>query len=117
MSTQKVTIEDVGNAAVRLYLRHGKDHDLTQIAGELGCSVATVRKRVQESKGFVPRCRWHQEARTSYSNSYRGFETGSHQVWVYGPSRETLRELLLAASPLSGAATPERQSEVLDGLS
>lgn len=95
---QKITIDQVGDAAVSLYLRNGKDHDAVEIAAELGCSVATVRKRINDSKGFVPRCIWHQEARPSYSKSYRGMESGSHLVWVYGPSRETIRQMLISAT-------------------
>jgi len=71
----------------------------------MGCSVATVRARIAEENGFVPRCRWNQEQRASFSKSYRNMQSGAHQVWIYGPSRDTLRTMLLAATAPAAVAS------------
>jgi hypothetical protein len=47
--------------------------------------------------GWPPAGIDHEEdSRPSYSASYRGMETGSHRVTVYQPSREAMRQAVIA---------------------
>jgi transposase-like protein len=93
---RKITLDQIADAIVALYLETGHDPDAPTIATRAGCSVGTVRRLARDHSfpGCLPRTEWRQ----SYSRDYPGFEAGAHKVTVYGPTRETLRQLVLAKS-------------------
>lgn len=74
-----VSVVDVEAAVVHLYLDTGDDVTVKQIAERIDCSATTIRRRLSESL----RLRWDREA-----------APGTRLVTVYGPTRETLRQLL-----------------------
>lgn len=96
MKKATYTVEMMERALVDGYMATGKDMTQAEVAERMGCSQATVKKLLDECfgcpRGFV--CR--EEVRASYSRNYPGFQSGSHRVWVYGPSRETLRGMLMS---------------------
>jgi len=84
----------VRDVVVDAFLDDGRDHTIKELAVSLGVTEAVCRRAVELLPGTEIRC--SQEMRTSYSKSFRGMESGVHRVWVYGPTREYLRERLLA---------------------
>lgn len=44
--------------------------------------------------GLIPGIDCREEHRPSYSRNYPGFQTGSHKVWVYSPSKSTLADII-----------------------
>ena len=93
MKTAPLTVPDLKNAILSSYIKTGSDVTVADLAGLVGKSESTVRKVINDAHG-IPGCCMSQEGRTSYSKSFRGMESGAHMVWVYGPSRETLRKLI-----------------------
>jgi hypothetical protein len=79
---------DVVGAVVRRYLDTGKDSTVSEIAAELGWSDSRVRKGLADitcTRNLI------------IYRSQRTTVRGSVGIWLYGPSRATLRELVLAA--------------------
>lgn len=97
MSRQKVSQAAILDAITDLFLLDGKSHSAEEIAECVGVSVGTMRRRLNDPIDGVSATR---ESRTSYSRSYRGFEAGTHHVWLYAPTRGHLRQLLLTARKL-----------------
>jgi hypothetical protein len=90
--------ELVAAYVLETWLQTGEALSAQQIAEGMGRSVASVRRVLQDNKGFVcANLTARQEHRQSFSRSYTDFATGSHKVWVYEPSREALRAAILAA--------------------
>ena len=85
-----VPVVDVEALVIRLYLETGNDVTVKQIAEHLDCSETTIRKRLDESR----RLRWDREAMPTYSRNYPAVRHGTRLVTVYGPTRDTLRQLL-----------------------
>lgn len=79
-----VSVVDVTTVVVRLYLEHGRDVTVKEIATVLDCAQSTVRRK-------LPECglRWD-----------RRFP-GGRAVSVYGPTRAILRELVLQYNQVS----------------
>jgi hypothetical protein len=94
MKTKTTTPEMVRDAGIALFLADGKDHSAQELADHLGCTVSVVRTILRDARGCVDGLRAAEDHRPSHSRNYRGMETGSHKVWVYGPTRETLRKML-----------------------
>jgi hypothetical protein len=84
----------IRDAATRIFLETGRDSTAAELAEALGWSVSRVRSVVQKNHGSVPGLHPRRESRVTYSRMYPGFESGSHTVWVYGPTREHLRDLI-----------------------
>jgi hypothetical protein len=85
----------VTEAVTEAFIEDGKAHTAAEIAARIGCSVAAVRATMPN--GWPPAGIDHEEdSRPSYSASYRGMETGSHRVTVYQPSREAMRQAVIA---------------------
>jgi hypothetical protein len=92
----KITEQAVGDAIVAAFVETGADVTVAEIAARIGCSGSTVRGTMKN--GFAPAGTQAEEVmRPRMSKNYRWQEDGAFRVTVYGPTRETLRALLLAA--------------------
>ena len=97
MEGKKTEKTEVRDAIVAAWIETGEDITVKVIAALLGWSEAKVRRHLTDASGFVVEgFQRREEGRTSYSRDYRGFESGSHKVSVYGPTREFLRQMLIA---------------------
>lgn len=82
-----------GEAVVEGYLETGKGLDVRAIAGRLGWSESRVRRSISAAAGCPSGCVCRQEHRASHERNY-GTESGSHKVWVYYPTLETLLDMV-----------------------
>ena len=98
-------------AVTARYLSTGKDLTVPEIAECMGWGEAKVRKLLARHGGCPNGLQSRQDERPSYSKSYRAMQSGVHKVWVYGPTRETLRELVNQA-----ATTGRGQAELIGRL-
>ena len=85
------------NAVVEGYLETGKEQTAVQIAERLGWSPSKVYKVLRAAHGAPQGVEVRESRSESYSTSYRGFQSGSHKVYVYTPSLSTLRQVILDA--------------------
>lgn len=76
------------------YVREGKDLTADEIAAGIGWTASKVRRVIAAAHGCPVGLCCSQESRASFSKSYRAMQSGTHRVWVYGPTRETLREVI-----------------------
>lgn len=77
------------------FIAEGRDSTVAEIAARLCWGESRVRKLLARP---LEGLRVGQESRPSHSRDYPGMEAGTHRVWVYGPTREHLSSLLLAAA-------------------
>ena len=98
-------------AVTAAFVRDGRDLTVPEIAAELGWTESKVRRVLAKAHGCVPGLACSQEHRPSYSKSYRGMQSGTHRVWVYGPTRETLRKALQFAAAMRDV---EKKSQTLE---
>lgn len=89
-----ITNQSIVDAVVSAYLETGSAVTATEIADALKCNIAAVRELFAASHGLIPGIDCREEHRPSYSRNYRGFQTGSHKVWVYSPSKSTLADII-----------------------
>ena len=105
MTRTALTPEAVRDALFERYLRTGSDCTLKELSAEIGVSEPTIRKRLL-SPGGLPVFRdivGSDDERESGSSDYPGMSTGRfHRVTVYGPTRDGLRQRLLAAKEGEG---------------
>lgn len=87
-TSQAIEIRD---AVIEAYLETGAALDVAQIATRMGCSPTKVRRIMAASNGCVAGLETRQANRENQSNMV----SGSHKVWVYAPSKQTLREIIL----------------------
>jgi len=92
----KLTLESLTDHVVQHFIATGNDLTAAEIAETSGHSIASVRRVLASTGGCPKGLTTYQEHRPSFSRNYRSFASGSHRVWVYGPTRATLREKLLA---------------------
>jgi hypothetical protein len=85
----------IRDAVVEAFLEAGKALDASEIARRLGWSVSKVRRVMGDNGGCVRGLQTYQDHRPSESRNYPGMVTGSHKVWLYKPSLEALRALVL----------------------
>lgn len=85
----------IRDAVVEAFLETGKALAAPEIAKRLGWSVSKVRRVMAENGGCVRGLQTYQEHRPSESRNYPGMLTGAHKVWLYKPSLEALRALVL----------------------
>jgi hypothetical protein len=76
------------------FIQTGQAVDVKAIAAGCDLSVSTIRKAMSEAHGCIPGLVCDQASRPSYEHNY-GTANGSHRVWVYRPSLETLRTIIL----------------------
>lgn len=95
MTRAPLTADEVVKAVIDLYLEHGKDHTIKEIAAKLDRSESAVRKVMAEHHGCPDELGMHTAYRDSRSKSYTMMITGTHRVYEYGPHRATLRKLLI----------------------
>lgn len=92
-STDTQTVVD---AVVRMFMADGRDHSIKEVAAALGWSESRVRRAITSAPGGRPdELDSSVDYRTSYSRDYPTMEAGAHKVRLYGPTRQTLREMLL----------------------
>lgn len=77
------------------FLETGKAADVATIATGIALSESTVRKVLAAAGGCIQGLACEQESRPSHDTNFGGV-SGSHKVWTYRPSLETLRLLILA---------------------
>lgn len=107
-----LTNEVVFKATVDLFIETGKDSTATEIAAKIGCKSAAVSAIFRENHGLIPGLRVDEEYRASYSKNYPSMQTGAHKVFVYGPTRDTLREMLIKSAATPAAAPGPTADEV-----
>jgi hypothetical protein len=90
-------IAAVVELVTKRYLETGDDSSISDIADMCHRSQSWVRKVFDTARGCPEGLTTYLESRTSYSKNYPGMESGVHQVRMYGPSRQRLRSLLVAA--------------------
>lgn len=93
----KLTPEALKTLIINLYLINGRDSTVFELAAHAGVSESTIRKVLTACHGVPDGCYMDEEVRESHSKNYRGMVSGSHKVWVYGPSRSTLRTMYIEA--------------------
>ena len=98
MTRNKITSDDVRNAVVSLYLKTGEPVSIAEIAKHLECGAPRVRSLMSEAHGVISGLDISQAERESYSKDYPMMQVGYHRVYVYSPSKSTLRALVLAAT-------------------
>ena len=110
MAKSTLTAEQVVGAVVALFLEKGADSTASEIAEALGCRPAAVNRVIAEGHGLLPGLCVTKEQRASYSRDYPAMQSGYHSVWVYGPTRATLRKIALEAQAaerlIAAAAAP-----------
>lgn len=89
-----ITNQSIIDAVVSLYLDRGEAVTASEIAEHLKCKVAVIRAAFAASHGLIAGLDCREEHRPSYSRDYPMFQTGSHKVWVYSPSKSTLAEMI-----------------------
>lgn len=89
---------ELARAITAHYLETGKDCTVAEIAARLEWSESKVRKVLAGCGGAPAGCHTYKDSAPSYSTAYRNFQSGAHVVWKYGPSRETLRTLVLGGA-------------------
>lgn len=94
-NTKETNERQLRDAVVEAYLETGKALDVKEIATRMGWSESKVRKVFTAAGGCVTGLDLRQEGRESYSRNYPGMTAGAHKVWVYMPTRQTLREMIL----------------------
>jgi hypothetical protein len=94
-NTKETNEQLLRDAVVEAYLETGKAQDVKEIATRMGCSESTVRKTITKAGGCVSGLRTSQQGRDSFSRDYPGSTSGAHKVWVYSPTLETLRTMVL----------------------
>lgn len=103
-----LTIDALSELITNAYIADGKDHTVAELAEFGNVSQAAIRKALTACNYFIPNVCFSTEMRASYSKDYPAFQSGSHKVVVYGPTREHLRTLLMAsrtvAAPVAVAA-------------
>jgi DNA-directed RNA polymerase specialized sigma54-like protein len=92
---QKRNAERFVDAVTSGYVETGKPLDAKQIAERMGVSVSTVHKILKAQYGCPIGIDTWQDSFTRYSTNYRGMEAGSGLKWIYAPSRETLRTIII----------------------
>ena len=96
MTDSKIAREvEIKVAVVEAFLETGKALDATEIAARLGWSVSKVRRVISEAHGCVDGLVAREDRRESQSRNYAAFTTGAHKVWVYLPTMETLRAMII----------------------
>lgn len=94
-----LTLEAVREAIVALYLTTGRDATVSEIAAAVGRPQRAVRDVIHANQQSVPGCDGAWVDRPSVLTEAPGFASGrTHKVWAYGPSRETLRWLVVEAA-------------------
>lgn len=83
------------------FLAEGRDLSVKEIAIGMQCSEATVRGLLQQAHGCPSQLRCDRIGKATHEKNY-GQERGSVMVWVYGPNREHLRNLLNTARRTDG---------------
>ncbi|APU88953.1 hypothetical protein Rctr197k_155 [Virus Rctr197k] len=81
----------------RRYLETGNDSTVKEMAEGLGWSASKVRAVIDHNRGALPGMCSQREARESFSKDYPSMQAGAHMVFVYGPTRATLRAMIVAS--------------------
>jgi hypothetical protein len=89
-----ITDQSIVDAVVSAYLETGAGVTVAEIAEILKCPPLRVRARFTASRGLIPGIDCREDYRPSYSRDYPSFQTGSHKVWVYSPSKSTLADII-----------------------
>jgi hypothetical protein len=90
----KFTPERFVEVVITGFLATGEDLSVADIAKRAEVSEATVRKVINLTRGCPKGLQPREEYRESFSKNYN-MQTGAHKVWVYGPTRDTLRLMIL----------------------
>lgn len=95
MSDITWTPEMLKDTIVAHWLDVGHDLTVREIAVYIGKNDSFVRRMLNKHGGSLPGLQATRESRPSRSRDYPMFRSGGHRVWVYGPTRQTLRDRLL----------------------
>lgn len=89
-----MTEEQVRSAVIEGWLETGQGLSAEDIAQRIGGNAASVRRMMAKSHGCIKGLIAGEDWRPSYSKSYTHIQTGSHKVWVYRPTGDTLRIMI-----------------------
>lgn len=87
--------QQIRSTVVEAFLETGKALDVPEIAQRLSWSDSKVRRILRAHGGSVNGVSAREESRESHSRNYPGMASGRHNVWVYRPTLEALRALVL----------------------
>lgn len=85
------------DAIVRYFIEKGDDATVHEIAVFIGWTDAKVRRVLDNSFGVPPGIVMNKTSCHSTSGDNPGKQSGSRRVRTYGPSRETLRDVIVAS--------------------
>ncbi len=89
------TADMLRDTIIARWLEVGHDLTVREIAVYIGKNDSFVRRQFAKHGGSLPGLQATRESRPSRSLDYPMFRSGGHRVWVYGPTRQTLRDRIL----------------------
>lgn len=90
----KTTDMAITEAVTNYFIETGLDISASEIAEIMQLSPSAVRRAISTAHGCPKGLQCYQVSRPRYEKNY-GQKSGSSRVWVYGPTRDTLRCRLL----------------------